>query len=188
MSIVLNNSKHILIGGAKGVGKTTLLKSASLHNDFEVIIFSDLLKSYSKKIFKKNFLRLTLKERDSLRKIVASKILENIKPGVYLWEVHFCCYEFNRKRIVVPKNLFMASSQMILVTLDDNQIKERRMEDLKNKKRSIRNKIVKRDSEIELEAAKRISKKYKNPLVYYQNNLQLPDAVKDFSLFLSKNL
>ncbi len=75
MPVTVNNTTHILIGGAKGVGKTTLLKSISLQNKFEIIVFSDLLKSHPKEIFKKNFLRLTVSERDSLREIVALMVL-----------------------------------------------------------------------------------------------------------------
>lgn len=157
----------ILVGGAKGSGKTTLLKP--FRNKFKVVFYSELLKSSAKQYFGKNFLRLNLKERDILRKIVVQRLIDNHKVNIYLWEVHFCCYEFGRKRSVIPENLLEKASGIIFIVLDETELKRRRTMD-KNKKRSHLLKTIKRDLRIELEYAKKASRKFNIPLFLYKNN------------------
>lgn len=161
--------KHILIGGAKGVGKTTLISSPLIKVPLRPIIYSNLLKSYAKEIFKKNFIRLTLKERDILRKLVVKNIIKDKKHGIYIWEVHFCCYEFKRKRLVVPKNLLKITSGIIFLTLDPLILEKRRLND-KTKKRSYSPKIITRDSKTELEYARKVSAEFNIPLFLHENS------------------
>lgn len=163
------NIKHVLIGGAKGVGKSTLISSPLLKDNYNAIIFSNLLKSYAKEIFGKSFIKLDMGKRDILRKQVVEKLGLKQKMGIYIWEVHFCCYEFGRKRSVIPENLLEKASGIIFITLDEIELKRRRMMD-KNKKRSYLLKTIKRDSRIELEYAEKASKKFNIPLFLYKND------------------
>ncbi len=169
MSIPSKNIKHVLIGGAKGVGKTTLISSPSIKNRFKTIVFSNLLKSSAKEIFGKSFIKLNIDKRDILRERVAEKLVLKQKTGIFIWEVHFCCYEFGRKRSVIPKNLLEKASGIIFITLDELELERRRMLD-KTKKRSYLLKTIRRDSKIELEYAKKASKKNNIPLFIYKND------------------
>ncbi len=163
------NIKHILIGGAKGVGKTTLITSPSIKNKFKTIIYSNQLKLYAKEVFGKNFIKLNLEERDVLRKLVVENIIKDKNHGIFIWEVHFCCYEFNRKRVVIPNNLLEIASAIIFLTLNQTALEQRRLND-KAKKRSCSPKIILRDSKVELEYAKKTSREFNIPLFIYQND------------------
>lgn len=175
------NIKHILIGGAKGVGKTTLISSSSIKNKFETIIYSNLLKSSAKEIFGKNFIKLNMEERDILRKLVAENIIKDKKLGIFIWEVHFCCYEFRRKRLVIPENLLKVASSIIFLTLDQTALEQRRLND-KTKKRSYSPKIILRDSRVELEYAKKASREFNIPLFLYKND----NSANEISKVLAK--
>lgn len=169
MTTSSKNIRHVLIGGAKGVGKTTLVSSPSIQNKFKTIIFSNLLKFSAREIFGKNFIKLNMKERDILRKLVAENIIKDKTLGIFIWEVHFCCYEFGRKRSVIPENLLKVSSSIIFLTLGQKTLEQRRLND-KTKRRSYSPKTILRDSGIELEYAKKASKKFNIPLFLYKND------------------
>lgn len=172
----------VAIGGAKGVGKTSLV-SILKRKYPEVRIFNcgKILKELAHSYFKNNFEKLSIKNRNKLRKICGKIIIKNFSE-VNLIDLHFGEPE-NRKYIsAIPKILRTKLTHLILLSASNSKIFERRMKSGKPRKLDIGN--ISMNSNGEYEIAKKISAETEAELFKLDNDEGNASIIKHIELFL----
>lgn len=149
---------HIIhVGGAKGVGKTTILSeihgSASLmgYKVFTVHM-SQMLQNLSYQKYNTKLTELTKSTRIDLRKEAASILTEANIP-IILLDSHAIDMENGEPKTILPPEFEKIIDNYIVITADINTIRNRRIEDLDFRKRDLDLTNIKKEVESEIFAA-----------------------------------
>jgi len=129
------DSKRIIvaIGGAKGVGKTEVIKKiADVLDGFVIIRTGKILQKMSLKRFDKDFISLDKSHKNTIRKQYTQKILQINKN--LLLDAHFGEFEDGGYPCVIPKKLLKYITHFALITSDSQQIQKRRNIDGKSRR------------------------------------------------------
>jgi|GEM_PF-3107878 len=123
--MLLSNRYIIAIGGPKGVGKSTLLKSLHSHYPhLQIIPVGSELKRVARAEFHKSFLSLPLHNRRAVRNQFARSVVK-MQYSVIL-DMHFGEFEDEGYPCIIPPLLQKYITQYVLLTASPSTLYTRR--------------------------------------------------------------
>ncbi len=124
----------VALGGAKGVGKTTIVSFLKQKRPFvRVFNYGLVLKELAESYYSQSFEQLPISIRNQLREKGAKHILKNL-GSVNLIDLHFGEFEAGGYPSVLPNELLLQITHLVLVTGQLEKIRERRMKDLERRR------------------------------------------------------
>jgi adenylate kinase len=163
----------IHVGGAKGVGKTTILKKLSRYfkkrtgEDISLITVSEFLSNLAVSQFNKKWSDLTETERKTLREVAIQHFTSN-ESSVIILDSHYIDLKDGKPIDIMPDEFKRLIDIHVILEAKPEEILERRIKD-GSKQRELDVSIIREEAEAEREAALRIAKELGKPILFMKN-------------------
>lgn len=168
----MESPKIIHMGGAKGVGKTTMLEKLE-GNKLErgqilkIVHVSEFLQSISNDIFNQRLKDLSAPQREDLRHIAVEKI-KSLDGDVILLDSHYIDMQGSVPTIIMPPEFEPVMDGHLVLTAPASVILERRKADQK-RERGLDIESIQIEADSELRVATELAKKYDRPVRVVEN-------------------
>lgn len=159
----------IHVGGAKGVGKTTIFKQGiSLpEHDIKTIQMSYLLNEFGKLEFGLKWVNLNSAQRIYIREKGIKYIL-SLRDDAVLLDSHYIDINNNGVEPIMPKELQKLIDIHIIIESSPDEILKRRLNDL-NRERSYDINLIEKEIASERNVAMEIANNFKKPIYIIKN-------------------
>lgn len=160
------------MGGAKGVGKTTILEKlegSKLERGhvLKIVHVSEFLQSLSNELFRQRLRELSTTQREDLRHIAVTKI-KSLEGDVILLDSHYIDMQGSVPTIIMPPEFEPVMDGHIVLTATAAVILERRRADQK-RERGLDIESIQIEADSELRVATELAKKYDRPVRIVEN-------------------
>lgn len=166
------NPNIIYIGGAKGVGKSTLISSieSELPN-CEVIDVTIWMREYTNLNYRDQLDEITIVDRYKAREYAFPQALKNKTLHNLIFDSHFCIPSIYGHEWGFPSSFAENVNTFILITSEPKKILERRQKDTSRHRGKIDLETIELDLVVEKRYAGFIAQKVNKPYHIIQNNV-----------------
>lgn len=169
----------LAVGGAKGVGKTTVLKHLQELSQHQVVYVSSKLNSFSLAKHSRRLRELDVPKRDDVRKeygeILAERLAKNSSNRVYV-DLHYTDIREDPDKVLHPALFLSIINCFVIMTADLEVIQARRLAD-ETRTRELNLEKIKAEQDSELNCATKLAASYSKPLVQVNAALPIPKII-----------